>query len=88
MSYLQKCVLQKKQKTYVKAFNLISNKDEAKPMTKYIFCDYKCKFNSITCNSNQKWNNKTCQCECKNYHKCEKDYSRNSNTCICKNSKY
>ena len=25
-------------------------------MTKYIFCDYKWKFNSITCNSNQKWN--------------------------------
>ena len=25
----------------------------------------KCKFNSTTCNSNQKWNNKTCQYECK-----------------------
>ena len=23
--------------------------------------------NSATCNSNQKWNNKTCQCACKNY---------------------
>ena len=31
-----------------------------------------------TCfNSKQKWNNKTCQCECKNYQKCEKDYSWN-----------
>ena len=26
-------------------------------MTKHISCDYKCKLNSITCNSNQKWNN-------------------------------
>ena len=38
-------------------------------MTKYISCDCKCQFNSTTCNSNQKWNNKSCQCVCKNYHK-------------------
>ena len=39
-------------------------------------------------NSNQKWNNKTCQCECKNYHKCEKVYDWNPSTCISENSKY
>ena len=44
--------------------------------------------NSKTCNSNQKWNNKTCQCECKTYHKCEKDFSCNHSTCICENIKY
>ena len=27
-------------------------------------CDCKLKFNSTTCNSDQKWNNETCQCEC------------------------
>ena len=43
---------------------------------------------SITCNSNQKWNNETCQCEYKNYCTCKKDYSRNSSTCICENSKH
>ena len=43
---------------------------------------------STTCNSNQKWNNKTCQCECKNYRKCKKDCSWNPSTCICENSKY
>ena len=32
--------------------------------------------------------NGTCQCECKNYHKCKKDYSWNPSTCICENSKY
>ena len=49
----------------VKAFNMITNKNEAKAMTEHISCDCKCKFNSTTCNSNQKWNNKTCQWECK-----------------------
>ena len=46
--------------------------------------------NSIvkTCHSNQKWNNKTCQCECKNYQKCKKDYSWNPNTSISENSKH
>ena len=52
----------------VKAFNMITNKDDAKAMTEHISCDCKCKFNS-TYKSKQKWNNKTCQCECKNYRK-------------------
>ena len=33
-------------------------------------------------------NNKTCQCECKNYRKCKNDDSWNPSTCIYKNSKY
>ena len=44
----------------VKAFNMITSKDEAKAMTEHISYDCKCKFNSTTCNSKQKWNNKTC----------------------------
>ena len=67
---------------------MITNKNEAKTMIKHISYDCKCKFSSITCNSNQKWNNETCQCECKSYHKCKNDYSWNSSTCICENSKY
>ena len=67
----------------VKAFNMITNNDEAKAIKEHISCDCKCKFNSTT-----KWSNKTCQCECKNCHKCEKDYSWNPSTCICENSKY
>ena len=66
---------------------MLTNKNEAKPMTKHISCYCKCKFNSTTCNSNQKWINKTCQCECKNY-KYKKDYSWNPSTCIYENSKY
>ena len=57
-------------------------------MTEHISCDCKCKFNSTTCNSQQKWNNKTSQCEFKNYHKFEKDYSLNPSICICGKGKY
>ena len=42
-------------------------------MTKHISCDFKFKCNSATCNSNQKYKNKTCQYECKNYSTCKKD---------------
>ena len=73
MSYLQKYVFQKRD-INVKSFNMITNKSKVKTMAKHISCDCKCKFNSRTCNSNQKWNNITYQCECKNYHKCRKAY--------------
>ena len=83
MSYLQKYAFQKKRKeTYVKAFNMTANKDEAKEMVEHISCDCKCKLNSTTCNSKQKWNNKTCQCQCKNFPKCEKDHILDPSTCI------
>ena len=42
---------------------------KVKVLIKHISCDCKCKFNSTTGDSNQKWNNKTCQCECKYYRK-------------------
>ena len=83
MSYYQKYVFQKNQKTYVKALNMITNKNVAKTMTEHILCDCKSKFNSTACNSKQICNNKTCQYECNNLHKCEKDYSWNPSTCIC-----
>ena len=67
---------------------MITNKNEAKAMTEYISCDLECKFNSTASHSNQEWNDKTCQCECKNYRKYKIDYSWNPSTCICKNSKY
>ena len=64
------CVPKETRNIYFKAFNLITNKDEAEAMT------------------DQKWNNKTCQCECKNYRKYEENYNWNPSTCICENSKY
>ena len=82
------CIPKETKDINVKALNMITNKDEAKAMAEHMSCDCNCKFNSTTFNSKQKWNNKTCRCECKNYCKCEKDYSLNSSTCICENSKY
>ena len=37
-------------KTYVKALNMIRNKNESKAMAEHISYDCKCKFNSTTCN--------------------------------------
>ena len=34
--------------TYIKAFNIITKKDEGKAKTEHISCDCKCKFNSTT----------------------------------------
>ena len=65
---------------------MTKNKDETKAITEHISCDFK--FNGTRCNSKQKWNSKTCQCECKNHRKCKKGYSCNPRTCICENSKY
>ena len=67
----------KKTRQNVKVFNMITNKHKAKRIANHISCNCKCKFNSKTYDSDQKWNNKTCQCECKNYRNCENDYSWN-----------
>ena len=82
------CVPKETKDINVKAFDMTANINEDKAMTKDISCDCKCKFNSTICNSNQKWNNNTCQCEYKNYCTCKKDYSWNPSTCVCENSKY
>ena len=63
----------------------VTNKNEAKTLVKHISCDCKWNFIGTTCNSNQKWNKETCQCECKSYCTCKKNYSLNPCTCICKN---
>ena len=44
----------KKKGINVKVFNKITKKNKANIMVKHISCDSKCKFNSTTCNSNQK----------------------------------
>ena len=72
----------------MKYFNMITNKHKAKKMAKHILCDWKYKFNSTTDNLNHKWNDEICQCECKSYGTCKKDYSWNPRTYICENSKY
>ena len=60
-----------------KAFDKITNKDEAKEMSEHISCDCKCKFNSATCNSKQNGIIKRVNVNVKNYHKCKKYYTWN-----------
>ena len=52
---------------------------KCKTMKQHISCVCKYKCNSTTCNLNKKWNNKICQCECKKYPLCKRDYSWNPN---------
>ena len=47
------CLANETKDINVKAFNMITNENEAKAMTEHISCDCKCKFNSTICNSNQ-----------------------------------
>ena len=82
------CVPNKMKDINVTIFNMITKKNEAKKMVKHISCDCKCKFNSLSCSSNQKWNNETCQSDHTNYGTCKKDYSWNPSICICENGKY
>ena len=63
------CVPKERNNINVKVSNMIINKNEAKAMKKHISYDCKSKFNNTTVSSYQKWNNKTCQCECQNYRK-------------------
>ena len=84
----KRCVPKETKDINAKAFNVITNKNIAKATTEHISCDSKYKFNSTVYKSNQTWNNKTCQCECKNYRTCKEDCSWNRSTYICENSKY
>ena len=61
---------------------------EVKTLTKHVSYECKCKLDSRKFDSNQKWNNNKCRCECKQRHICEKDYIWNPATCSCENGKY
>ena len=60
----QICVPKKTKDINIKVFNMITNKNYAKAMTKHISCDCKCKFNGATCNPHQKCSKKTYQYKC------------------------
>ena len=55
-------VVKERKNLNVKAFSIITNKNETKAMVEHISCNCKCQFKSTTCNSNQNWNNKICKC--------------------------
>ena len=51
-------VLSEAKDVNIKVPNIITNRNEAVTLVKHISYDCKCKFNSTTCNSNKKRNNK------------------------------
>ena len=85
------CAPNKTEDLDLNVFNIFTDINESKILTKHISCECKCKFNDRKCNSNQKWNNDKCRCEYKNQKKycvCKKDYIWNPATYSCKNGKY
>ena len=66
------CVPNKTEDLNVHVFNMITEKNELKILTKDKSCEGKCKFDGRKCNSNQKWNNDKCRCEYKTHHLREK----------------
>ena len=69
-------------------FNMITEINESKTLTKHISYECKCKFDGIKCNSNQNRNNDKCRRQCKKHHTCGKDYIWNPATCSYKNGKF
>ena len=67
---------------------MITEINGLKTLTKHISCECQCKFDGRKCNSNQKWNNDKCQCECKNPKKRVCKHFWNPATCSCKSGKY
>ena len=72
ITYAEICVPSQMEGIKVKVFNMIIRINEAKRLVKHVLCECKCKFNCKIWNLNQKWNNDTCQCECKKYCACKK----------------
>ena len=70
--YAKICVPSETKGVNIKVLNKVTTINEAKTSMKHLLSHCQCKFYSTGCNASQKWNNKTCQCECKNYHMCKK----------------
>ena len=48
------CVRKKTEDVNLNAFNMITKKNESKPLKKHISCDCRCNFDGRKCNVNQK----------------------------------
>ena len=69
-------------------FNIITERNESKTLTKHISCACKCRFDARKYNSDQWWNNDKYWYECKKRHVCEKGYLSNHSICNFENGKY
>ena len=79
------CIPKKTEVLNLSLFNMITEIDESKILTKHISCECKCKLDGRKCKSDQWWNNNTCRYECK---KRENDSILNPATWSCENGKY
>ena len=59
------CVTNETEDLNLHVFNMIIGINESKTLKKHIPCKCECKFDGRDFNSNQKWNNYNCWCECK-----------------------
>ena len=82
------CVPNKTEDLNLRVFNMITAINESKTLTTHISCEFKYKFDLTRYNSNQRWNDDKCRCECKKHQICEKDYVWNLATYNCENGKY
>ena len=48
----------------LKILNMTKGINESKTLAKYISCECRCEFDGRKCNSKEKWNIDTSQCEC------------------------
>ena len=79
----------KREDLNLSVLNMITGIKKMKTLTtKHISCERRCKFDARKYNSNQKWNNDKCWCECKKRHIWVKDYIWNPATCNCEIAKY
>ena len=82
------CILKKTKDLNIHVSNMTTEKNESKILTKYITCEWKCRFDGEKYISNLWWNNDKCVCECKKRSVCEKNYIWNPATCSFQNRKY
>ena len=82
------CVPNKTEDLNLRLFNIITEINVSKALTKHVSCECNCRFDGRKCNSDQWWNKDKCRCECKKRLVCEKDYTWNPSTCSCENGKY
>ena len=85
------CIPEKTEDLNLSVFNMTIVINKSKILIKHISCKSECKSDGRKCNSNQKWNNDKCRCECKNpkeHHVYKEDYIWNPATCSCENSKH
>ena len=85
------CAPNETEDLYMHVYNTMTGINESKILTKHVSTKCECKFYSIKCYSNQKWNKDKCRFECKKlkeHYVCKKDYICDPVSCSWESSKY